>query len=117
MASRMDWKLCIICQESTKEPLKCPLNAHVTGDKSKAYETFLTSVSKFRELNKLPVAVVFEEAMDTNQFTANQAIKWHKLCYLNFNDSKLQSARKREHNDYISEEANCLNDLAYSDNL
>ena len=104
MASRMDWKFCIICQESKKEPLKCPLNAHGTGNKSKAYETILTSVSEFRELNKLPVAVVFGEDMDTNQLTTNQA-KWHKSCYLKFNDSKLQRARKREHNDSITEES------------
>ena len=103
MASRMDWKLCIICQESTKELLKCPY-AHTTGDKSKAYENFLTSVSEFRELNKLPVAVVFEKDMDTNRLTINQA-KWHKPCYLKFNDSKLQKARKREHNDNITEES------------
>ena len=103
MASRMDWKLCIICQESTKELLKCPY-AHTTGDKSKAYENFLTSVSEFRELNKLPVTVVFGKDMDTNRLTINQA-KWHKPCYLKFNDRKLQKARKREHNDNITEKS------------
>ena len=85
MALRMDWKLCIICQESTKELLKCPY-AHTTGDKSKAYENFLTSVNEFRELNKLPVAVMFGKDMDTNRLTINQS-KWYKPCYLKFNDS------------------------------
>ena len=40
--------------------------------------------------------------MDTYQL--DQA-KWHKSCYLKFNDSKLQRARKREHNDNITEES------------
>ena len=36
--------------------------------------------------------------------TINQS-KWHKPCYLKFNDSKLQKARKREHNDNITDES------------
>ena len=40
-------------------------------------------MSEFRELNKLPVAVVFGEDMDTNRLTIDQA-KWHKPCYLKY---------------------------------
>ena len=90
MASRKDWKLCKICQESTKEPLKCPLNSHGTGDKSKAYENFLTSVSEFRELNKLPVAIVFGEDMDT---ISRQPIK---LSGTNLATSNLMTVNYKE---------------------
>lgn len=87
----MDWNQCIICQKKTKEVLKCPLNAH---GKSKAYENFLTCVHGFRELEQLPVPLMFGEDMDVNQLVTKQG-KWHKSCYLKFNENKLQRAGKK----------------------
>ena len=60
----MDWTLCIICQQKTPEALKCPLNAWGRGDKSKVYASFLTNVSEFKQLNKLPMLLNFEEDME-----------------------------------------------------
>ena len=76
----MDWALCIVCQQKNQE---------AQGDKSKPYESFLTSVGTFRELNQLPVSHNFGEEMSIGQLVANQA-KWHKSCCFKFNDSKLQ---------------------------
>ena len=92
----MDWKQCIICQQNTHEVLRCPLNAGGDDDKSKVYASFLKNVSEFKRLNQLPVPLKFGEDMDVEKLVTHQA-KWHKSCYLKFNDTKLQRARKREH--------------------
>ena len=55
--------------------------------------SFLANVGEFKRLNQLPVPLKFEEDMDVKKLVTHQA-KWHKSCYLKFNDTKL---RKREH--------------------
>ena len=92
----MDWKQCIVCQQKTHEVLKCPLNAGGDDNKSKVYASFLKNVSEFKRLNQLPVPLKFGEDMDVEKLVTHQA-KWHKSCYLKFNDTKLQRTRKREH--------------------
>ena len=86
--------MCLICQEKTTEPLKCPLNAKGSEDKSEAYRSFLNNVSAFRALETLPVVLTFEEGMTAEEMVQNQGA-WHKTCYLKFNDVKLERAKKR----------------------
>ena len=94
----MDWTLCVVCQQASHEPLRCPLKAGRPGHKSEAYSSFLKNVSEFRELNQLPVPLGFGEDINVDQFMRNQA-KWHKSCHLKFCADKLQRARKRKRND------------------
>ena len=50
-----DFSRCIICQEKTAEDLRCPLlNPSVGGDKTSAYQSFLTNVELFCEIKLLP---------------------------------------------------------------
>ena len=94
----MDWTQCVVCQQATHEPLRCPLKAGRPEDRSEAYSSFLKNVSEFRELNQLPVSLSFGEDIDVDQFMRNKA-KWHKSCHLKFCADKLQRARKRKRND------------------
>ena len=59
--------MCLICQQNTTEPLKCPLNAHRSGDKSEAYSSFLNSVSTFRGMGTLPIELTFGEDMTVGE--------------------------------------------------
>ena len=57
----LDWNLCIICQENTIEPLKCPLDNPIAGgDQTGPYEMFLANVGHFRAINALPTPIFFE---------------------------------------------------------
>ena len=80
----MDWTLCIVCQQKTREVLECPLNAGPAGDESNAYRTFLSNAKEFKELNQLPVPLHFGQDIYVDQLVENQA-KWHKSCHLKFN--------------------------------
>ena len=88
----MDWTLCAICQQTSSEHLKCPLNARGSGDKSIAYESFLTRVNEFRELNQLPVPLV--EGITVNDLITNRAM-WHKSCHFKFSQDRLERARRK----------------------
>ena len=63
----MDWTLCVICQQTTSEHVKCPLNAPGSGDKSILYESFLNRINAFRELNQLPAPLA--EGITVNDLT------------------------------------------------
>ena len=61
------------------------------------YASFLKNVSEFKRLNQLSVPMMFGKDIDVEKHVQHQA-KWHKSCYLKFNDTKLHRARKRELN-------------------
>ena len=91
----MDWQLCLICQKTFNEDLKCPLKVHGSGDKSVPYRSFLDRVKMFRELSSLPLPL---DHLDGNivlhDLVANRA-SWHKSCYGKFSNDKIERARKR----------------------
>ena len=68
----MDWTLCIICQKSTHEAVRCPLNATDNSDKSKVYASFRTNVSEFKRLNQIPVQLSFGEDITVEALVAYQ---------------------------------------------
>lgn len=90
----MDWNNCLICQDKTTEPLKCPLNALGSGDKSEPYSSFLNNVRAFRVLGTLPVVLNFGEDMTVDELVQNQG-EWHISCYVKFSKEKLQRATKK----------------------
>lgn len=93
----MDWTKCIICQEETLKPLKCPMNslAGTPAEKKETYETFLSTVEEFRTLDALPVKLLFESDISAEELIENKA-SWHKACHLKFASSKLSKAKKRK---------------------
>ena len=89
----LQWNLCVICQQATSEPLRCPLNAHTFH--SDVYSTFLDNVAEFKSLNALPVQLKFDtETTSVDDLVSHQA-KWHQSCHLKFSLSKLKKARER----------------------
>jgi hypothetical protein len=47
----MDWKLCIICQKTKKETLKCPANSK-RPDAGAGYDTFVRDAKGFETQQK-----------------------------------------------------------------
>ena len=91
----LDWKKCIICQESTREALKCPLNSNGPPEANRqTYLAFLQNVNSFREANSLPVDLTFGDDVDVDCLCRNQG-SWHKSCHLKFSRSKLKKAQER----------------------
>ena len=93
---KMEWTQCIICQQITTEPLRCPLNAHGIDKSAPAvYVLFLRNVTHFRELNSLPVPLNFISDITVDDLIRNTA-QWHKSCHSQFNTNRLERVRKRK---------------------
>ena len=91
----LDWKKGIICQESTREALKCPLNSNGPPETNRqTYLTFLQDVNRFREADGLPVELKFGDDVDVDCLCRNHG-SWHKSCQLKFSISKLKKAQER----------------------
>ena len=90
-----DWDKCIICQQKTFEPLKCPLQGPgISEDKTETYRSFLANVEPFQVIGTLPTNIYFENESAAS-FTSHSA-SWHKSCHLKYNNSKLKKAMKRK---------------------
>ena len=61
--------------------LKCPLKGKGRGDKSGPYQSLLSLVCTFRELDAL--YPYLNEHVSVSEVAANEA-KWHKYCHIKF---------------------------------
>lgn len=89
----MDWNLCVICQNDTGEPLRCPLHAHTYNIEQ--YQTFLDNVKHFKILNALPVDLKIDLTDYTSDDLSSNSAKWHKPCHLKFCSTKLKKAKEK----------------------
>ena len=70
----LDFSRCIICKEKKGEDLRCPLlNPSVGGDKTSAYQSFLTNVEQFHEIKLLPTGLKFGSDQTVDTFVKNSA--------------------------------------------
>ena len=95
----VNWNHCIICQENTSEPLRCPLQSPgASNDKVlEIYESFLSNIKQFRDINDLSNNIYFQHVQSAADFVNHHA-SWHKSCYLKYNNSKLTQVKKWEGN-------------------
>ena len=63
---------------------------------SNIYNTFLFNVTRFKDLNSLPVELKFNIETTTVDDLLNNSAKWHQSCHLKFSSSKLEKAQKRK---------------------
>ena len=109
----IDWTKCIICQEDVS---KQPLNDPAAGASEKSgdgYKSLSSNIQAFYELKAMPLElkqtiVDLGRSME-DTFQRNQA-KWHKSCYLKFNNTKLERKRKalkRRQTDTTSDTVAC----------
>jgi hypothetical protein len=83
-----------MCQLNTHEPL----SSHNVQSTHSCYKGFLENVTKFRELDELPINLKCgAEEENVEIFVRNRA-SWHKTCYVKFSNTKLERAvaRKRK---------------------
>ena len=77
-----DWTKCIICQQETSEPLKCPLQGPGTNEaKIEVNEAFLENIKQFRAIGALLTTIHFESNDTVAAFSAH-CTSWHKSCHL-----------------------------------
>lgn len=91
----IDWKKCIICQESNNEVLKCPLNGNGSFEVNcQVSSAFLENVRAFKQVGLSPVQLSLDDDITVESLCQNRA-SWHKPCHLKFSISKLKKAEER----------------------
>ena len=87
----MNWTKCILCQETTAEPLQCPENIWRSDIEF--------GIIQFNELGSLPISIDIER-LDEGSGIAPTLIehkaRWHKTCKNKFSTLKLQRIEKRK---------------------
>ncbi len=91
LALTTDWSKCFICGKAGGEELRCPLDSSQRNGYD-IYCKFLEAVEAFQMINALPVSL--PDKIHNIDVLVNNRAKWHKLCYLKFNKTKLQRAQK-----------------------
>ena len=94
-----DWTRCILCQEVTSESLQCPAADTRLCAKGSGYLTLSQNILRFHNLHALPMPIDIRRLDDgcgIEQSLQKHKAKWHKLCSIKFNTTKLQRAEKRQ---------------------
>lgn len=100
MSDSIDWGLCVICQNSSKEHLQCPANqAYRRSDIGSGYATLAENLEGFKELGVLTPPTQLEYTSNLQDVLLSNKAKWHKSCQLKYNSTKLQRLQKRSHED------------------
>ena len=90
----MDWTACIICQEESKESLRCS-KTHISCNAMTVYANFLENVEEFRKHDELPVQLVWGNEITAAVFNEHGA-SWHYSCHLKFAKAKVNKMKNRK---------------------
>ena len=97
----IDWKVRILCQKETSEPLAQPWKGRGCGKsegKGTGYQSFASSLAKFKDLGNIPLNVCpnqFDDGSGLEETLQRNHANWHKTCQNMFSDLKLERQRKR----------------------
>ena len=96
----MDWTKCILCQETTSEPLQCPGNSRRSEiECGTGYHNLASNILQFSEIRSLPIPVNVEkldEGGGIAETLMQRKAKLHKSCRNKFSNMKLKRAEKRK---------------------
>ena len=96
-SSKTDWNLCVVCQGNKNETLQCPINSK-RSDIGAGYTTLAENIQQFNQLGCMPVQINLsrlDEGEGIESTFLHYRARWHKSCYLLFNSTKLNRAKKR----------------------
>ena len=96
-ASKINWALCVICQQDRNETLTDPMLTK-RKDPGSAYSTLAESLLKMNELNELPDSMQLQNLDEGEGIEAAMVVnkaRWHQSCRLLFNKTQVQRAECR----------------------
>ena len=94
----IDWNKCVLCQKDTTESLSCPADS-TRSTKGTGYKTTAENLLAFDKLGCLPRSINLsrlDEGEGVEASFQHHKAKWHDMCRLKFNKTKLQRAEKRK---------------------
>ena len=96
----LDWTKCILCQESTSEPLQCPANSRRSDiECGTGYHSLAANIVQFSEIDSLLIHINIKKLDEGNgiaQTLMQRSAKWHKTCRDKFSTMKLKREKVRK---------------------
>lgn len=96
-----NWKLCVLCQKDTSEPLQCPVNS-TRSDVGAGYKYVAENLLKFQEIDSIPSGLTVKHlSLTTNlvQTLHECGAAWHKSCRNQISNARLERAYKRKNDE------------------
>ena len=98
----INWKLCVICQLKTSEPLQCPASSK-WSDKGDGYRSFSESIKSFQDLSEMPLDFdpnKIDDGSGIEKSLIEYKASWHKSYRNKFNGTEIKRALKRKASDF-----------------
>ena len=92
-----DWTFCALCQQPSSESLIDPSKSK-NKSQSTGYEMLADNLQSLDELNPLPLTIKISRLDDgtgIEEMLKLHNAKWHKTCYVMYNKTKVNRARKK----------------------
>ena len=89
-AQATDWNICALCQKH---------GGKLLNPSPQGYATLATNLASFQELNKVPQNINIARLNDgggIEETLSSHKAKWHKSCYVLYNATKVERARKSQ---------------------
>jgi predicted RNA-binding protein YlxR (DUF448 family) len=107
--SEINWQKCVLCQdEKSNEKLQCPFNYSNKSSVETGYVNFSSKLQGFYVLGSMcfgPVWTLFGQDVPPAVVLEQNAAKWHRSCYLKYNQTELSRAKKRKAQSDLSDAA------------
>ena len=103
----VNWELCVVCQQQTKESLQCPAKSK-RRDYGAGYISFARNVKIFQHLKLLPSSFnidCIDDGSGMEETLLKRKASWHKSCRDLFSNTKLERAQKRKQADISAPES------------
>lgn len=99
VSGSLDWSRCVLCQDTSSEPLQCPFDTKRSDvDQGIGYQTLACNIVKFHEFGCLPMQLdlaQLDEGYGIEETLIQNRAKWHKSCRNKFSNLKLNRAEKK----------------------
>ena len=93
---KTDWSKCCLCQEDTKEDLKCPPTRYTL--EQNGYKMIGENIPLFHQMNEMPIKfdpARLDEGNGIEETLKKNNAQYHLSCRKLFNKTKLDRASKR----------------------
>jgi len=105
--SEIEWQKCVLCQDDQlNEKLQCPFNNSNRTAVETGYVNFSTKLQAFHDLGSArlgPVWSLFGKEVPPAVVLEQNAARWHRSCYLKYNQTELSRAKKRKAESELSD--------------
>ena len=96
LLQEIDFNLCLLSQKNTGEKLQCPSeHTNLYSDFSAGYDTLIKNMTEFKVHEVITCISKYIEVDNLSNVLFRNKGKWHKKCWLLYNETKLTCLQQK----------------------